>query len=245
MRDFRPICLLGSIYKIIFKVLANKLKEVLQQILSPSQNAFIQGRQITDSVLIANECVDGRLKSRIPGLICKLDVEKAYDHVNWNFLLYMMEQFGFGDKWRNWIYFCISTTCFSVLINVTPYGFFASSKGLRQGDSLSPLLFVLVMEAFSRLMDRAVVRDYLEGFLVANNTRSNLKVSHLLFADDTLIFCGVERDQLVHLKGVLLCFEAVSGLRINLGTFEIAPIGRFLTSTSWLVCWEAELLHFL
>ena len=118
----------------------------------------------------------------------------------------MMEQFGFGDKWRNWIYFCISTTRFSVLINGTPCGFFASSRGLRQGDSLSPLLFVLVMEAFSRLMDRAVVRDYLEGFSVANNTRSDLKVSHLLFADDTLIFCGVERDQLVHFEGSSLVF---------------------------------------
>jgi hypothetical protein len=178
-----------------------------------------------DSVLIANECVDSRLRSGIPGLLCKLDVEKAYDHVNWNFLLYMMERFGFGDKWRHWIYFCISTARFSVLINGTPCGFFSSSRGLRQGDSLSPLLFVLVMEAFSRLMDRAVVREYLKGFSVAHTTRPELKVSHLLFADDTLIFCGAERDQLVHLKCVLLCFEVVSGLRINLGKSEIATIG--------------------
>jgi hypothetical protein len=226
VRDFRPICLLGSIYKIISKLLANILKEVLHQLLSPSQNAFIQGRQITDSVLIANECLDSRMRAGIPGLICKLDVEKAYDHVNWNFLLYMMERFGFGDKWRKWIYFCISTVRFSVLINGTPCGFFTSSRGLRQGDSLSPLLFVLVMEAFSRLMDRAVVRGYLEGFSVAHNNGSALKVSHLLFADDTLIFCGAERDHLVHLKGVLMCFEEVSGLRINLGKSELAPIGQ-------------------
>jgi exonuclease III len=226
VRDFRPICLTGSIYKIISKVLANRLKEVLHQILSPSQNAFIQGRQITDSVLIANECLDSRLRDGKPGLICKLDVEKAYDHVSWNFLLYMMERLGFGNKWRKWIYYCISTVRFSVLINGNPCGFFTSSRGLRQGDSLSPLLFVLVMEAFSRLMDRAVVRRYLEGFSVAHNNGSELKVSHLLFADDTLIFCGAERDQLVHLKGVLMCFEAVSGLRINLGKSELAPIGQ-------------------
>jgi hypothetical protein len=82
------------------------------------------------------------------------------------------------------------------------------------------------MEAFSCLMDRAVVRRYLEGFSVAHNNGSELKVSHLLFADDTLIFCGAERDHLVHLKGVLMCFEAVSELRINLGKSELALIGQ-------------------
>jgi hypothetical protein len=81
------------------------------------------------------------------------------------------------------------------------------------------------MEALSRLMDRAVARGYLEGFFVNNSNASGLKVSHVLFADDTLVFCGATRDQLYHLKGVLLCFEAVLGLRINLGKSEIVPVG--------------------
>ena len=156
VKDFRPICLIGSVYKILSKILANRLKLVLGGILSPTQNAFIQGREITESVLIANECLDSRIKSRIPGLLCKLDVEKAYDHVNWKFLLYMMERCGFGTKWRNWMYFCISTVQFSVLINGTPCGFFNCTRGIRQGDSLSPFIFVLVMEALNRLMDKAV-----------------------------------------------------------------------------------------
>jgi hypothetical protein len=136
-------------------------------------------------VLIANECLDSKLKSGIPGLLCKLDVEKAYDHVNWNFLMYMLEWCSFGAKWRNWMYFCMSTVRFSILISGTPCGFFNSTRGIRQGDSLSPPLFVLVMEALSRLMDKAVSENLLERFAVNNYNRPDLKISHLLFADDT------------------------------------------------------------
>jgi hypothetical protein len=105
-----------------------------------------------------------RLKSGIPSVICKLDLEKAYDHVNWEFVSYLMGRLGFGSKWRTWIFACISTTQFSILINSSPNGFFGSSRGLCQGDPLSPLLFVIVMEALSRMLPRTMVRGYLSGF---------------------------------------------------------------------------------
>jgi hypothetical protein len=97
IKDFRPISLIGSVYKLLSKVLANRLKEVFD-LISESQNAFVGGRQMLDSILIANECLDSRLKRRQPGVICKLDIEKAYDHVNWNCLIHLLGTMGFGTK---------------------------------------------------------------------------------------------------------------------------------------------------
>jgi hypothetical protein len=226
IKDFRPISLIGGMYKIISKVLANRLKAVLGKVVSHSQTAFIKGRQILDSVLVANECVDSRIRSETPGIICKLDLEKAYDHVSWEFLLYVLKRCGFGERWHGWIAHCISTVCFSININGSPSRFFRSSQGLRQGDHLSPLLFVLVMEAFSRMIYATVDSGRLSGFLVGSSTQDTMMVSHLLFADDTLIFCDPIADQIRDLRCLLLCFEAASGLRINLSKSEMVPVGE-------------------
>jgi hypothetical protein len=212
----------SGVYKIIAKVLANRLRRVVDKIISNPQNAFVKGRQILDSVLLANECVDSRINSGIPGVICKLDIEKAYDHVNWGFLLYMLRRCGFGEKWCSWISHCISSACFSVLVNGTPAGFFSSSRGLRQGDPLSPLLFVIVMEALSKMLTVTVNRGLLSGFSVSEA----VNISHLLFADDTLVFCGANPDHLRYLRVLFLCFEVVSGLKVNMAKSELVPVGN-------------------
>ena len=100
IKDFRSINLVGNVYKLLSKVLANRLRVVLDNLISENQNSFVGGRQILDSVLIANECLDSRLKSRILGVVCKLDIDKAYDHVNWETLFYLLDRMGFGLKWR-------------------------------------------------------------------------------------------------------------------------------------------------
>jgi hypothetical protein len=135
-----------------------------------------------------------------------LDLEKAYDHANWEFLLYLLERSGFGEKWSAWIAFCISTVCYFVLINGAPSRFFSSTRGLRQGDPLSPLLFLLVMEALSKMMSATVDRDLLEGFTVGSRNVAELVVSHLLFADDTLIFCEANGEHLRNLRCLFFFF---------------------------------------
>jgi hypothetical protein len=244
MKDFRPISLVGGMYKIVSKVLANRLKKVLGKLISYSQNAFIGGRQILDSVLIANECLDARMRSGTPGVICKLDLEKAYDHVNWSFLLYILKRCGSGERWREWIEWCISTVRFSILVNGSPEGFFNSSRGIRQGDPLSPLLFVLVMEALSRMVNATIEQGLISGFSVGGRVFSDLVVSHSLFADDTLIFCEACPEQLHYVRLILLCFEAVSGLKVNLGKSEmvaVGDVGNIGTLAAFLGCRVAGL----
>ena len=226
IRDFRPISLIGSVYKLLAKVLANRLKGVLDSLISESQNAFVGGRKIWDSVLIANECLDSRLKSQVRGFICKLDIKKAYDHVDWNCLLHLLERMGFGDRWRRWIEVCISSVQFSVLVNSSPEGYFTSSRGLHQGDPLSPLLFLLVMEVLSRMLKKVESEGLIQGFSAGGNANSSLRISHLLYADDTILFCDANMTQMLYIRMVLTCFEATTGLRVNMSKSEMVPVGE-------------------
>ena len=214
--DFRPITLVGSLYKWLTKVLANRLKKVVRKVVSKAQGAFVEGRQILDAVLIANEVIDSIFKNNESGILCKLDIEKAYDNVDWTFILTVMQKMGFREKWIKWIKWCISTTSFSMLVNGTPTGFFQSSRGLRQGDPLSPYLFVIDMEVFSAFLKRVVEGGFLSGCRVKGWSEERALISHLLFADDTLVFCKPSQDQLTYLSWLFMWFEAVSGLRINL-----------------------------
>ncbi|GFS40543.1 hypothetical protein Acr_00g0069200 [Actinidia rufa] len=180
--------------------------------------------QILDASLVANEYVDGWLRSKEPRALCKLDIEKAYDHISWEFLLYLLEKLGFGDKWCSWMKSCISTVKFSVLlVNGLAKGFFSGTRGLRQGDPLSPFLSITVMDVLRRFISRVVSSGRLNGFRVGESSQEVI-VLHLLFADDTLILCKDDPKEVACLRDILLCFQAASGLKINLVKSEIIQV---------------------
>ncbi|CAN1254586.1 LINE-1 reverse transcriptase homolog [Linum perenne] len=225
IRQLRPISLVNSLYKILSKVLAARLRKVVSSCISVHQCAFIEGRQILDASLIANELIDTRRRSGRPGLIIKLDIEKAYDHTNWGCLLEMMRRMNFPNQWIRWMESCISSATFSVLVNGEAKGYFHSSRGLRQGDSLSPFLFIIVMEVLSQFFIKARRANLIEGFFMNEEERSG-EVHHILYADDAMVFCGNSREQVQQILAILICFEAVSGLKVNVHKLVMYTIGE-------------------
>ncbi|VVA41200.1 PREDICTED: RNA-directed DNA polymerase, partial [Prunus dulcis] len=210
--DFRPISLVTSLYKMVSKVLASRLREVLGSTISSYQSAFVQGRQILDAALIANEVVEESRRLNKSGMVFKIDLEKAYDHVEWRFVDEVLIRKGFGDRWRSWIRGCLETANFSVMINGRPRGKFRASRGLRQGDPLSPFLFTLVMDVLSRIMEKAQDADEFHGLSPGNGM---VEISHLQFADDTIFFIEDKEEYWNNLLQILELFCFVSGMTIN------------------------------
>ena len=136
-----------------------------------------------------------KLRRKESGVLCKLNIEKVYDHLDWDFLLKVMTKMGFDSKWTSWISWCISTATFSIMVNDSPAGFFRSSRGLRQGDPLSPYLFVIGMEVLSCLIAEVVDGGFLSSCRFGGREGEGLTVSHLLYADDTILFCEPKQDQ--------------------------------------------------
>jgi ribonuclease HI/exonuclease III len=213
--DFRPISLCNVLYKILSKVLANRLKMVLPDLISKNQSAFVPGRLISDNILVAYEAMHtmhSRMWSKVGYMALKLDMSKAYDRVEWPFLEAAMRRMGFDGKWINWIMNCVTTVQYSVLVNGAPIGDIQPSRGIRQGDPLSPYLFLICAEVLSAHLHAADRRGALSG---VPTSPGGPRLNHLFFADDSLIFCKAKEEDWNQLTAILDCYEKASGQRLN------------------------------
>ncbi|XP_059440565.1 uncharacterized protein LOC132173020 [Corylus avellana] len=215
VHHFRPISLTNFNYKIISKILSNRFKPLLSKIISPYQSAFLKGRSIHDNTILAHEVFHSMKQKKGNGglMVLKLDMEKAFDSMEWEFLLKILELLGFNSTWIQWIRQCITTSSFSILLHGAPFGKFTPSRGLRQGDPLSPFLFILGAEILSRLIEREESLGLLHGIKMARRCPT---ISHLLFADDVIIFSKANESEARVILKCLNTYSSWSGQHINI-----------------------------
>ena len=210
--DFRPISCCNVIYKVISKLLSARLAHALQSIIGPLQNAFLGGRKMSNNVHLLQELLRlyGR-KRASPRCMLKVDFKKAFDSVQWDFIRLLLLKLGFPGNFVHLVMACVETTSYSVSVNGRLFGHFKGGSGIRQGDPLSPYLFIACMEYFSRMLSIATDRP---GFKFHPQC-DKLQISHLAFADDVILLCRGDNKSVGCLLGALQGFGLVSGLVIN------------------------------
>ncbi|GJR37205.1 RNA-directed DNA polymerase, eukaryota [Tanacetum coccineum] len=189
VKDFRPISLIGSVYKIIAKILANRLSLVISSLIK-----------------LLSWCKHKKIKS----MIFEVDFEKAFDLVRWDYLDDVLNKFGFGVKWRGWIQGCFNSARGSILVNGSPTSKFKFFKGLKQGDPLSPFLFILIMESLHLSFKNVVDAGLYKGIRIDDT----LNMSHLFYADDVVFVGRWDQTNVATIVNVLKCFFLASGLKI-------------------------------
>lgn len=213
--DYRPIALCSVYYKVIAKLLAKRLQNVLHSCISENQSAFVPLRAITDNVLITHETLhylkSSGAKKRV-FMAVKTDMSKAYDRLEWDFIKATFDRLGFHQQWVSWIMQCISTVSYSYLLNGQAKGLVVPERGIRQGDPLSPYIFIICSEVLSGLCNKAQQNGSLPGIRVS---KGSPRVNHLLFADDTMFFCRSDKQSCQKLKSILQKYENASGQQIN------------------------------
>ncbi|OMO67876.1 reverse transcriptase [Corchorus capsularis] len=216
VKEYRPISLCNVIIKIITKAITNRLKLILPQIISETQSAFVPDRQIFDNLIIAFETIHHMANRRAGNnfhMALKLDLSKAYDRVEWQFLEEVMRGMGFSERWIFRVMTCVRTVTYSVSVNGNHSGRIIPTRGIHQGDPLSPYLFLLCMEGFTSLLQRAENNGLIQGVAVARHAP---RISHLFFADDSLLFIRAQSSDCTTIIDVLHKFELASGQQINI-----------------------------
>ncbi|XP_060969989.1 uncharacterized protein LOC115713780 [Cannabis sativa] len=215
MTQLRPIALCNVSYKIITKVVVNRMKPFMDRVVSENQSAFIPGRLISDNVLISFEVLHylkRKRKWKDGFMALKLDMSKAYDRIEWNFLEAMLHKLGFENWWTRRLVKCVSSACYTVIHGRHEIGPIIPSRGIRQGDPLSLYLFILCAEGLSAILQRYEARGLLHGCKVANGAP---RISHMLFADDSYLYCKATMEETTRVQEVLSKFEEASGQKVN------------------------------
>ena len=225
MGEFRPISCCNTIYKCISKIISKQIQMVLPLLIDHAQSAFIKGRHISDNILLAQDLMRDYHKSDgIPRVAAKVDIMKAYDSVRWDFLLDLLSLLGFPPKMQCWIRACVTSPRYSINFNGEPIGYFSGARGLRQGDPMSPYLFVLIMDTLSQII---ISNIHHAPHFKYHWRCDKLAISHLCFADDLLLFFNGDAHSALVMKKSLDDFYTFTGLCANPSKSCI-----FLTSVS-------------
>lgn len=201
--------------KIFPKVLANRLKKVLPSIITKHQYEFTKDRLITDNILVALEnlhCLRNHKTGDSGFMAIKLNMSKAYDQVEWVYLENLIRKMGFNEKWISLVMVCVKTATYSILVNGEPQGMIHPTRGIKQGEPLSPFLFLLCTEGPHGLINHAANTGGIKGFSLC---RRGPELTHLLFADDRLLFCRATPEECGKILGILNCYEDALGQKVN------------------------------
>jgi exonuclease III len=223
IQQYRPICLLNVCFKIFTKVGTNRITGIAESVVQPTQTAFMPGRYILEGVVILHETIHELHRKKLDGVLFKIDFEKAYDKVNWDFLQQAMRLKGFNPVWCNWIQQFIEKGSVGIRVNDDIGRYFQTKKGLRQGDPLSPILFNIVADMLAIMIQRAKADDQISG-LIPHLVEGGISI--LQYADDTILFMDNDLDKALNMKLILCLFEQLSGLKINFHKSEIFCFGR-------------------
>ncbi|XP_022867239.1 uncharacterized protein LOC111386969 [Olea europaea var. sylvestris] len=210
--DYRPISCCNVICKVITKTLASRLRPILGDIVDQAQTAFIECRSMTENIHLAQELLRQYNRKRVTSrCLLKIDIRKAYDLVSWDFLKSVLEGLNFPLRFTQWAMECVTSPTYSVALNESMHGFFKGGKGLQEGDPLSPFLFVLYLEYFSRMIKDATNDSDFNYHLKCGP----LKITHLAFANHLTLFARRDAMLVEILMNCLDNFGLASGLKIN------------------------------